>query len=320
MMATRKDTVRATSDACGSAVLELHLSQNVFAAGQHLSGVVVFRLPKLTHIRSLTINVTGQEAPAGTALARTLRRASPFFERDELLSGMGERRFTSERVSQFWNAFLGRDLGRTLSAGEHIYPFSIPLPASLPGTYDGKAGRITYTIAARAQFPMGRAVRAASDVQVRFVPRAQRGRPVALSYPNTNGTTHESEVGVDLQLPDRAIPLGEVLSGRFTISNPQRARITEMIATLETCEWIRSGSGKKIQRTGMDTVTIAPEDPEAAVMEYGFELKAPADAPPTLEGTAISVIWLLKLNLDTSPPLELKTPITVYAPLPSSQA
>ncbi len=96
---------------------------------------------------------------------------------------MVQSRFASERVAQLWNAFLGRDAGRKLSAGEHTYPFSISLPASLPPSYEGTAGRIDYRVSARVLYPTGGSLKVHKDVPVVYVPRAQRGRPIALSYP-----------------------------------------------------------------------------------------------------------------------------------------
>jgi hypothetical protein len=300
--------------------LELHLSHTAFVTGKRLSGVVVFRLARPTSIKALTVTVSGRETPSGASLARALRGTSSFFGREVLLSGMEPPRLTSERVSQLWNAFLGRDKGRTLSPGEHTYPFSITLPASLPPSYEGKAGRIGYSVTARAQFPLGGGLRVSADVPVVSAPRTQRSRPIAISYPTEGGTVHAGEVSVNLELPRRSVELGGVIRGHITINNPRRAEISGATVSLETCEWVRLSSDKELQRTRADSAGIRPEDPTAEVIQSDFELTVPADGVPSVEGTAISVIWLLKLSIDTSPPLELKTPIAVYAPLPDETA
>lgn len=296
--------------------VELHLSRSAFSTGGQLSGVVVFRLGRPTGIHSLAVSVSGRETPAVASLSRSFRGTSSFFQREVLLSGKEQPRLTSERVSQFWNAFLGRDTGRVLSPGEHIYPFSIPLPASLPPSYEGRAGRISYAVVARVQFPMGRTIKVSRDASVVFVPRAQRGRPVALSYPTADGTVHASEVNVSLELPCRLVELGQTIRGRFTINNPQCAPIAGISVSLEACEWVRLASQKEMERRTADSRCVALDDPSVESLGVNFELSVPRDAPPSIEGTAISVIWLLKLSIDTSPPLELKTPITVHAPLP----
>jgi len=296
-----------------AASLELHLSRSVFATGRHLSGVVVFRVSKPTSIRALTVTIDGRESPIGRSLTRTLRGTSSFFDREALLSGMEEPRFTSERVSQLWNAFLRRDTPRILSPGEHMYPFSLALPASLPPSYSGRAGRIAYTVTARVRYPVGRSLRVSQDVSVAFVPRAHRGRPIALSYPSAGGTVHAGEVNVSLELSRRSVELGNKLRGTFSISNPKQVDITEITVSLEICEWVRLTSDKELHRQMADSRCIRPTDPTAKLIEADFELTVPRDASPTVEGTAISVIWLLKLSINTAPPLELKTPIAVFA-------
>ena len=296
----------------GAPSLELHLSRAVCPTGRHISGVAVLRLSRPTDLTSVAISVEGRETPKAAGLARKLRRSSVFFHRDLLLSGGEQPRRTSERVSQLWNAVLGRNGGRILSAGEHVYPFSIPLPASLPPSYDGRAGKITYTVTARMLFPVGNSTKVARDAQVVYQPRSQRGRPIALSYPNANGAVQESELSVNLELPCRDVATGGSVAGRLSITNPQRDPIEKISITLESCEWVRPSSEKELQRELVHSMTIAPDDPAAEVCELDFHLNVPENAPPTVEGASISVIWLLKLSIDAAPPVELKTPITVY--------
>jgi hypothetical protein len=261
----------------------------------------------------LILSVSGQETPFGASIARKFGNAGSFFDREVLFSGSSEPKFTFERLSLLWNSFLGRDTGRTLSAGEHTYPFSIPLPASLPSSYRGKAGEILYTVTAIVRFPVRGCLKVASVAPVVFVPRAQRGRPIALSYPNTGGTVHGSEVSVNLELPHRTVALGKQITGKFVINNPQQAKIENITVSLENCEWVRLESQRELQRQNMDSCTITPGISNSSVIEGDFKLNVPKDASSTVEGTAISVIWLLKLYINASPPLELKTPITVFS-------
>lgn len=302
----------------GAPFLELYLGRTVFATGRRLSGVVVFRLDKPTNIRSLIISISGSEYPTGMSLTRAFHKNSAFFEREVLLSGSSQPRLTSDRLSLLWNAVLGRDKGRTLSAGEHTYPFSILLPASLPPSYSGKAGQIEYRVTARVQFAAGRTMRVSSTVPVVFVPRVNRSRPVALSYPTADGTIRSTELNISLQLPRRVIAMGDCVEGKFTISNPNNIDVPRVTVALEVCEWVRLAVEREIHRDRVDISAVKLEDSKASSIEAAFKLRVPRGASPTIEGTAISIIWLLKLTIDVDPPLEFKTPITVYAPLTES--
>lgn len=295
--------------------IELRLGRGVFGTGRRLSGVVVLRCAKPVDVSSVSVSATGCETPTSASLGRALRRRVSFFFREVILSGREQPRRTSERVSAFWNAFLRRNTGRRLSAGEHAYPFFITLPASLPPSYQGRAGRIDYRVTARVRFPIGRSLAVRREVPVVLVPREHSFRPIALSYPTVSGAVHASETRVSLEFERRSVEIGQAVRGRFRIANPQQTNIAKVEAALEVCEWVRATAGKELQRERLDTEVIVPEDPLAPVIEGSFELQAPPGAPPTVEGTAISVMWLLKLSVDSSPPLELKAPITVYSPL-----
>lgn len=299
----------------GVPALELHLSREVFATGRRLSGVVVMRLSKPVNIRSLNVSVEGVELPTGGSLVRALGKGGTFFEREILLSGALQPRLASDRVSLVWNGVLGRYTGRTLSAGEHTYPFSISLPASLPPSYEGRAGKIEYKVTARLKPAVGRATKVVRTAPVVFVPRMHRGRPVALSYPTADGTVHSTEINMGIELPERMVAMGDNVEGRFTISNPHGMVIPRVTVSLDVCEWLRLSVDREIQRDRVDIAVIKPEDPEALSIESTFALRVPRSASPSIEGTAISVVWLLKLALETDPPIEFKTPITVYTPL-----
>lgn len=296
-------------------LVELHLSRDVFVTGRQLSGVVTLHPARQVKIRSLVVSVIGTEAPASGSEKKNLLKPTSFFRRDILLSGSEPPRLTSERVSQYWNAFLGRDMGRILSPGEHTYPFSIPLPASLPPSYNGGAGKIEYMVIVRVQFPLGDSIHIAESVPVVFVPRNLRARPMAISYPTADGMVHDSEVKINLELPRRSAELGSTMKGHFSIDNPHGVNIADVVVSLEACEWLRLSEEKELQRERVDSCKIELDNSSAPVIEADFELNIPESAPPSIEGTAISIIWLLKLYLHTDPPVEFKTPVIVYAPV-----
>ena len=285
--------VKARKDhslAHASPLLELHLSRDTFCTGKRLSGVVVLRLAQPINIRSLIVSVTGTEVPAAASFARAFRKSDPFFARETLLSGALEPRLGSERASLIWNAILGRYTGRILCTGEHTYPFSISLPASLPPSYDGTAGKIAYRVTARLQPAIGRAIKAEKTVRMMFVPRLQRGRPVALGYPTADGTVQSIDINVTIDVDERMVSMGEVVTGSFSISNPNGVGIPKITASLEVCEWVRLAVDKEIQRDRVDIAVVVPDDPSATSIQAPFKLRLPKSAPPTIEGVAVSVI------------------------------
>jgi hypothetical protein len=137
---------------------------------------------------------------------------------------------------------------------------------------------------------------------------------VALSYPSSDGAVQPSNISINVELLQRCVEMGQRVTGRFVIANPKRVKIKQVIASVENCEWVRGEVQKELGRSVVQSISIEPEDPAAGFIEGRFELRVPEDAVPTVEGTAISVLWFLKLYLDTSHPLEFKAPITVCVP------
>lgn len=295
--------------------LNLYLGRNKFATGRNLSGVVVFRSNKPAKIRSLMVSVIGVEEPEEIQNCKKTASKTSFFRRDVLLSGCELPRLISDRIALYWNSFLGRNNGRVLSVGEHTYPFSIPLPASIPPSYNGSAGTIEYKVIAKVQYVLGGSQQVSKIASVVFVPRILRGRPMAISYPNTSGTVHDSEVKINLELPQHSIELGSTICGHFSILNPNSVDIPEAKISLEYCEWVKCMSEKGMQRNCADICVVKLNEPRADKIESDFTLSVPDDVPPSIEGTAISVMWMLKLNLGTNPPVEFKTSLVVYAPV-----
>ncbi|MCE5321721.1 hypothetical protein LLG46_00230 [bacterium] len=295
-----------------SPALELHLGRNAFTTGRQLSGVALFRVSKQINIRSLAISITGSETVADSLLPHS--KPIPFFSREILLTGRENPGFRHERMSRLWNEFLGRDTGRSLSSGEHLYPFSIPLPSSLPPSYEGKAGRIDYTVTARLELLLGQKIEVSKQIPVVFVPRNRKSGPVALSYPSADGTLQSGGVSINVEMMQHAVEQGKRVTGRYVIANPKHIHIKEVVASLENCEWARGTARKEIACEVVQSMTIVPASPDAGFIEGRFELHVPEDSVPTVEGTAISVLWFLKIRLNSSHPLEFKAPITVYPP------
>jgi hypothetical protein len=312
-MEIQHDIMRAVRG--GMPSLELHLGRSVCATGRQLSGVVLFRVSKQTSIRSLTVSIVGCESVSGKSLPRAIRKPISFFEREVLLTGRTMPMFRHERMSRLWNEFLCREPGRILSEGQHMYPFSLHLPASLPPSYHGSAGKIDYTVTARIEFPLGQYVDVTKEIPVVFVPRSQKNTPVALSYPTAEGSVQTGGISINVELMQKCVEIGNRLTGRFVIANPRRIPIKEITASLENCEWVRGAVNKEISRSVVESMVIEPENPASGFIEGRFELRVPDNAAPTVEGTAISVLWFLKIYLNSEHPLEFKAPITVYKAL-----
>jgi len=295
-------------------LFELSLSRKVFARGRQLSGVVLLRLARPVNVKAIMISVSGAEFVSGAKLTGSLRSGNSFFRREVVLSGRDRPRLISERLSQYWNAFLKRERYRKLSAGEHTYPFTVTLPASLPPTCEGRAGRIAYFVVARVKFPLGRAFQVTTEVPVAFSAGDTPEEPFSMSHSSVYSGMHATGADMRVDLPNRSFDLGSSVTGKLTIMNPRRAHMGNITVSLDVCDGARMGSRGGVLEKSIQAVTIVPDDPTAEEITGDFHLSIPSDAPVSVEGRSVLVTWSLGVSVEARPPLDLRVPVIVRLP------
>ncbi|MCX6343687.1 MAG: hypothetical protein NT018_01275 [Armatimonadetes bacterium] len=295
--------------------LEIRLSRRVFTAGGGLSGVVLLKLAKEMDIRSLVVMVKGAEISPGISIRGPKHPPKSFFQRDVLLSGRDQPRFASERIAQYWNAFLKRDTCRVLSVGEYAYPFSIALPTSIPPSCEGKTGRIVYSITARLQFPLGRSQQICFEVPVTFASLELEDEGFSLSHSAVFGGKHATGADICVSLPSRVFALGTSIRGQIMLSNPRNVEMKRMTVSLNVCDGSRSAARGELDLRCVDSMVITPENPSASLITLDFETAIPSDAPSSVEGTSMFVAWSLGVSVESRPPLEIQVPVIVHLPV-----
>lgn len=295
--------------------LELFATRNAFAAGALLTGIIVLRSERPLSLFRLKVLVEGLEIPE-CGILRKFRNQPLFFAREWFVSGIRAPLTTYERLSFFWNCFLGRIRGKNISAGEHIYPFAVHLPSSLPPSYSGSAGAVEYRVTAQLQRILARPVNVSRVVNVVSVPRVEPVQPLVLVYPSRQGVAKKLPLKVNLEVENPQVSVGGKIRGRFEISNVERVPIREVSATLEVYEWLRGVGTGKTGHMIADRFSMASEVLQNDHISCEFEMQVPSDAAPTVEGTVIRVSWILRLLVESEPPVELKAPLRVFAALP----
>ncbi len=296
--------------------LHLDLANSIYASGQPLFGVVRISHETPVNIRSITVEMYGLEAPTNPSMTeRMIVKPQPFFEREVLLSGKHSPTRFAEKTSLFWNEFLKRDHGHSLASGEHIYPFAIGLLASLPPSYNGKSGTIEYRVRATVTSMLGKRTVVETTVPIVAIPRHQTKTPVAINY--SKAERKIEDVGMDLvvELPQQNVALGDNVHGKFRIHNPAGEHVDKVKVSLEKSEWVMQPVTKELVRDTMESVDISSSEPASTIIEGDFSLCVPRHSVPTVQGMAISVVWLLKITVDADPPMDFKAPITVYSPM-----
>lgn len=298
-----------------SSCLELVTTRNIYLAGGQLTGIVVLRSEKPIYCDTLKVTVEGLEVPAVSGGRRQLPRQSVFFAREKLIAGIELPHSAYEQFSLLWNTFLARVERRRISAGEHIYPFAIPIPASLPPSYSGSAGSICYQISAQIKTFLARPVVVSKTVRIAALPRRKHSGPVNLMYPSPESSAKRAPIEVNVVLESPTLPLGDTFRGHLRVLNSDKINLGRVSAILEVRECLRGPVVQEIHRQTADEWVLENSAGHPELVEADFSLKVPSKAPPSLDGTFVSVSWIMKVRIDTEPPVELTSPVAVYTPL-----
>ncbi|MDH7602965.1 MAG: hypothetical protein QHI38_12530 [Armatimonadota bacterium] len=301
--------------------LELVSTRGVFCAGDLLTGIVVLRAARPIANALLRVSVRGTEQPAQGADRKGSPQAAVFFVREKLLSGVEPPRAALERLSVIWNAFLGRTKKRTIAAGEHIYPFAVSLPASLPPSYSGSAGKIVYVVRAELSGAFRRSLTVEQFVEVSSGVRIKGASSAAVREMAAVCQDGRPSPTARLEIENAVAELGSEIRGRFVVANSGEQPGSKSVSiSLELSECVRGSQGALAVRRRVDQTVVQVPSSGSDSVEGDFRLRIPADAPPTVEAASISVSWEIRLHLDGEPPVEMSCPIKVVGGASCSEA
>ncbi|XP_065342547.1 arrestin domain-containing protein 17-like isoform X1 [Cloeon dipterum] len=127
--------------------------QAVFYTGQNVSGKIVLVTSTPKKVRAINVKIKGEAKVAWTE-TREHTSTTTTTSTDGGASSTPATQtetvtFSNEEV-YFENKFTayGGGSDQTLTAGEHLFPFSYVLPTNLPSSFEGEHGHIRYTVRA----------------------------------------------------------------------------------------------------------------------------------------------------------------------------
>ncbi len=293
--------------------IELVTTRSVFSAGGLLTGIVILRATQPVISGTLKVWLQGVESTArnNKPQRRISREQTMFFAREKLITGVEPPCKARERISLLWNTFLGRTKKRTIVPGEHIYPFAIPLPGSLPPSYKGSAGEIEYILGARLNSSLRRTRTIKQHVLVTSAGHNKEAKPAVVRYPSDTSEQKEATLTAELALYDTVLEAGSSVMGHFKLSAPSGSRPKSVTICLDLCERVRGSHGATVHRKTADEFVFENPTLHAGTAEGDFMLSVPSDAPPTVEAARISVSWTVRLRADAESPIDLGCPIVI---------
>lgn len=232
--------------------LRIERDHVALAAGDSVPGVLVLRLPAPARLSSVWV------AAAGRELLHPANRYAPFVYTTPVPRPWGRSQTGALRLDyRTLQPLLGPAPAATVvvggavaapgewPAGEHAWPFRLPIPPEALPTYGGIHALLEHELEARAIVD-GRPLQAWQPLHVWQPGRSVDGRPVTLRAPDTPTRPWQrwvaslrAPVRLTLRLPSEYLDLWQPLSGTLTLENPEQVALGPLTLELVGTERVR---------------------------------------------------------------------------------
>jgi len=285
--------------------LRIERDHVALAAGGSVQGAAVLRLPTPTRVAALWVAVSGRE------LLHPANRYSPFVYTTLVPRPWGRSQTGALRVDfRTVQAMIGPAPDATLTvesataepgelpAGEHVWPFRLPIPPEAQPTYGGVHALIEHELTATVGLE-GRTFEAWQPLHLWQSGRTSSGKPVTLRAPGEPSRALERLVSplraplkLAVRLPSDHLDLWQPLSGTIVLENPQQIAAGPLSLELVGTERVRHMSA-----TDQNEVIAARwqlrlgDQPR---VRQTFSLSLPRTLAPTLHTPRFRLDWQLR--------------------------
>nr|XP_022329045.1 arrestin domain-containing protein 17-like [Crassostrea virginica]XP_022329046.1 arrestin domain-containing protein 17-like [Crassostrea virginica]XP_022329047.1 arrestin domain-containing protein 17-like [Crassostrea virginica] len=125
-----------------SFLITLDSSQDVYFAGQIISGKLVVELDAQMHMREIRLKFKGV---ADVHWTETETTGTGSNQRTETVSYTAHESYFEQRVPVYGKG-VGMGEDNCLPPGQHVYPFTFQLPPNIPSSFEGGEGFVRYSI------------------------------------------------------------------------------------------------------------------------------------------------------------------------------
>jgi Arrestin (or S-antigen), N-terminal domain len=301
--------------------LEMRLDRRTVRPGEAVSGTVILELKEPLRARGVRVRLRGEEythVPYGRS---TVYDRRPILDHEIVLTGNARFASFEEGLVDAWNVLLNRLEYEAIPSGIHEYPFSFPLPADAPPSYDGNCAEVEYRLAASVDVPVWLDLRAQFDLRVAPPANSPGNSPAAIvRYPPPEGvppiwedlgSPFRPKIRATLELARSRYAAGEKISGQLSVEDAAGARLRGAEYTLVLLEEA-AAEGHSVQSRS-EAVHVHPPWLEAYAPDVvmPFELTIPEGVAPTLVRPHFTLQWFLRARLFAA----LGSHVTLVAPV-----
>ena len=254
----------------------VQIDKPFYLPGQRLQGQVQLNLKQPTKIRSLDVSFQGIEDVHFTTGAGKNKRAykatNPMLSTEIRLSGQ-----------------------TTVPTGTTDFPFTFDIPPNALPSYQGKAAKVTWMLAAKADIPWSGDLK--QDVYPIVVNPFNRP-PVPVAFENP-----EASPKIRLELSSNVYQPGETLEGEFVLleaANIRAVRLQLFLLEQATGQGkvIGTSSGSSVEKMKIGEKLEWPRDNLQAARGISFQIPISTQAAFTYTGKYSSIAWYLEATLD----------------------
>jgi len=254
----------------------VQIDKPFYLPGQRLQGQVQLNLKQPTKIRSLDVSFQGTENVHFT-------------------TGAGKNKRTYKATNPMLDAGLELSGQTPVPAGTTNFPFAFDIPPNALPSYQGKAAKVTWMLAAKADIPWSGDLK--QDVYPIVVNPFNRP-PVPVAFENP-----EASPKIRLELSSNVYQPGETLEGEFVLleaANIRAVRLQLFLLEQATGQGkvIGTSSGSSVEKMKIGEKLEWPRDNLQAARGIPFQIPISTQAAFTYTGKYSSIAWYLEATLD----------------------
>ena len=291
--------------------MRLELRHVALTTGDSVTGAVVLRLPAAARIDSLVVTASGRE------LLHPANRYAPFVYTTPVPRPWGRSRTGALRldfatVQPLVGELVGQDATLRIDdrpsapvgdypAGEHAWPFALPIPPEALPTYGGIHALVEHEVLVTAVID-GRKSEAWRPLHVWQPGRIPPPRPVTIAAPaEPRGLLDRlvaparAPLKLAVHLPSETLDLWQPLVGLIELENPEQVALGPVALELVGVEQVRHMSATDQHEVVISRHIIKLSD-RPKVTER-FEHALPRTLAPALRSPRFRLDWVLRATV-----------------------
>lgn len=279
--------------------ISLKLARIDFKGGETVEGQLELEISESIPVRGIRVAFRGSESSSWSVGTGKWRRhyseTHIIFESDIVLHG-NPKLGLAELVKDSLAAFVSKDEYEWIQPGRYCYPFSYPLPETLPGDYQSPGrSRIEYTVKGHVDLPLKFDLEATQVLTIYEVYRPEDVLAVSTVQSKSFLFDSGAKLIARASLERNVFFVGETLMPVIEIHNQSAKPVEAIEITLRQVETLRGGhSSTTIEHEAASEVYQQGRVEPAKTESFQLSFAIPTDLYPSIRlGRLVQVSYEL---------------------------